>query len=78
MRVLGLAGLVLALAIVGYLIVGYLGEAGKAQDALQAMPGASPPGRPTDVTRRGLEQRLAPVLDQERQRIEATSKAVGQ
>jgi hypothetical protein len=77
MRVLGLAGLVLALAIVGYLIVGYLGEAGKAQDALQALPGASP-GRPVDVTRRGLEQRLAPVLDQERQRIEATSKAAGQ
>jgi hypothetical protein len=77
MRVLGLAGLVLALAIVGYLVVGYLGEAGKAQEALQAMPGTSP-GGPADVTRRGLERRLAPVLDQERQRIEATSKAVGQ
>lgn len=77
MRVLGLAGLVLALAIVGYLIVGHLGEAGKARDALQALPGASP-GSPADVTRRGLEQRLAPVLDQERQRIEATSNAAGQ
>jgi hypothetical protein len=77
MRILGLAGLVLALAIVGYLIVGYLGEAGKAQDALQALPGSSP-GRPVDVTRRGLEQRLAPILDLERQRIEATSKAAGQ
>jgi hypothetical protein len=49
-----------------------------AQGALQALPGASPPGSPADVTRRGLEQRLAPVLDQERQRIEATGKAVGQ
>jgi hypothetical protein len=77
MRILGLAGVVLALAIVGYLIVGYLGEAGKAQDALQTLPG-SPPGGPVDVTRRGLEQRLAPILDQERQRIEATSKAAGQ
>jgi type VI protein secretion system component VasK len=77
MRVLGLAGVVLALAIVGYLIVGYLGEAGKAQDALQALPG-SEPGRPADVSRRGLEQRLSPILDQERQRIEATSKAAGQ
>jgi hypothetical protein len=77
MRILGLAGMVLALAIVGYLIVGYLGEAGKAQDALQALPGSAP-GRPADVSRRGLEQRLAPILDQERQRIEATSKAAGQ
>jgi len=77
MRILGLAGVVLALAIVGYLIVGYLGEAGKAQDALQALPGSAP-GRPSDVSRRGLEQRLAPILDQERQRIEATSKAAGQ
>ena len=77
MRILGLAGVVLVLAIVGYLIVGYLGEAGKAQDALQALPG-SVPGRPADVSRRGLEQRLAPILDQERQRIEATSKAAGQ
>ena len=77
MRILGLAGVVLALAIVGYLIVGYLGEAGKAQDALQALPGSAP-GRPVDVSRRGLEQRLAPILDQERQRIEATSKAAGQ
>lgn len=77
MRVLGLAGLVLALAIIGYLIVGYLGEAGKAQDALQTIPGANP-GGPADVTKRGLEQRLAPILDLERKRIEDTSKAAGQ
>ena len=77
MRVLGLAGLVLALAIVGYLIVGYLGEAGKAQDALQTIPGTEP-GGPVDVTKRGLEQRLAPILDMERKRIEDASKAAGQ
>lgn len=77
MRVLGLAGLVIALAIVGYLIVGYLGEAGKAQEALQTVPG-SQPGQPADLTKRGLEQRLSPVLDQERKRVEETSKAAGQ
>lgn len=77
MRVLGLAGLVFALAIVGYLIVGYLGEAGKAQEALQSVPG-SQPGQPADLTKRGLERRLSPVLDQERKRVEETTKAVGQ
>jgi hypothetical protein len=76
MRIFGLAGVVLALAIVGYLILGYLGEAGKAKDALQTLPGSSP-GSPVDVTRRGIEQRLAPILEQERQRVEATSKAAG-
>jgi hypothetical protein len=74
MRIFGLAGVVLALAIVGYLILGYLGEAGKAKDALQTLPGSSP-GSPVDVTRRGIEQRVAPILDQERQRVEATSRA---
>ncbi len=77
MRVLGLAGLLIVLAIVGYLIVGYLGEAGKAQDALQTVPG-SQPGQPVDLTKRGLEQRLSPVLDQERKRVEETTKAAGQ
>ena len=77
MKVLGLAGLVLALAILGYLIVGYLGAVGKTQDALQTVPGATS-GAPVDVTKRGLEQRLAPVLDQERKRVEETSKAAQQ
>jgi len=77
MKVLGLAGLVIALAIVGYLIVGYLGEAGKAQEALQTVPG-SQSGQPTDLTKRGLEQRLSPILEQERRRIEETTKAAGQ
>jgi hypothetical protein len=77
MKVLGLAGLVIALAIVGYLIVGYLGEAGKAQEALQTVPG-SQSGQPMDLTKRGLEQRLSPILEQERRRIEETTKAAGQ
>ncbi|RPI01981.1 MAG: hypothetical protein EHM71_15775 [Zetaproteobacteria bacterium] len=77
MRVLGLAGVVLALAILGYLILGYLNEAGKAQEALRSLPptGSAPPA---DVSRRGLEQRLSPILDRERQRVEETDRAAGQ
>lgn len=76
MRILGLAGLVLALAIVGYLIVGYLGDVGKVQDALQTVPG-SPPGQPADLTKGGLERRLSPILDQARQRAEDANNAAG-
>ncbi len=81
MRILGIAGLVLALAIVGYLIVSYLQEGTKIQETLQTVPGASGAsqmGAPVDVTKRGLEQRLAPALNQERQRVEDTNKAVSQ
>ena len=81
MRILGIAGLVLALAIVGYLVVSYLQEGTKIQETLQSAPeapGASRPGEPVDVTKRGLEQRLAPVLDQERQRVQDTNKAANQ
>ena len=74
MKFLGIAGLVLALAIVGYLVVGYLGELGRTQDALQAVPGSGR-GQPVDVTRRGLEERLSPILDQERTRAEEATKA---
>jgi hypothetical protein len=77
MRILGLAGLVLALAIMGYLILGYLGEAGRVHDTLGAIQ-APRPGQPGDLTRRGLEQRLSPVLDQERKRVEETSRAANQ
>jgi hypothetical protein len=77
MRILGIAGLVLALAVMGYLVSSYLHEAGTAQDALRTVPGAPATG-PVDPTKRGLEQRLAPVLDQERQRVEETNKVVGQ
>jgi hypothetical protein len=76
MRILGIAGLVLALAIVGYLVVSYLGEAGRAQDALRAVPGSAGggEGQAVDPTKRGLEQRLAPILDQERKRVEDTNR----
>jgi hypothetical protein len=76
MRILGIAGLVLALAIVGYLVVSYLGEAGRAQEALRAVPGSAggEKGQAVDPTKRGLEQRLAPILDQERKRVEDTNR----
>jgi hypothetical protein len=77
MKILGLAGLVLALAVLGYLIVGYLSETGKVQDALRTSPG-SQAGQPVDVTKRGLQERLAPILDLERSRVEETTKATDQ
>lgn len=81
MKILGIAGLVLALAIVGYLVVSYLQEGAGIQETLRTVPGASGgsgPTPPVDVTRRGLEQRLAPALDQERQRVQDTNKAASQ
>jgi hypothetical protein len=81
MRILGIAGLVLALAIVGYLVVSYLQEGTKIQETLQTVPGTpstGQPGQPVDLTKRGLDQRLAPVLDQERQRVQDVNKAAGQ
>jgi hypothetical protein len=77
MKILGLAGLVLALAILGYLVVGYLSETGKVQDALRAVPG-SQTGQPADLSKRGLEERLSPTLDLERKRVEETTKALDQ
>ena len=81
MRILGIAGLILALAIVGYLVVSYLHEGTTIQETLRTVPGGSgtsQPGQPVDVTKRGLEQRLAPVLDRERQRVQDTNKAANQ
>ena len=78
MRVLGLAGLVLTLAIVGYLVVSYVQQGGRAQESLQAIPGPSTPGGPVEPTKRGLEKRLGPILDQERQRVQDTDKAADQ
>lgn len=81
MRILGIAGLVLALAVLGYLVVSYLQEGTKIQQTLQTAPGAAGPGQagqPADLTKRGLDQRLAPVLDQERQRVQDVNKATGQ
>jgi len=55
---------------------GYTGEAGRAQDALRAVPGSAggEKGQAVDPTKRGLEQRLAPILDQERKRVEDTNR----
>jgi hypothetical protein len=75
MRVLGLAGLVLALAIVGYLVASYMQQGGKIQESLQAMPSAQTTNGPVDPSKRGLEKRLAPILNQERQRVQETDKA---
>jgi len=81
MRILGIAGLVLALAIVGYLVVSYLQEGTKIQGALQSVPGApsaSQSGQPVDLTRRGIEQRLSPILEQERKRVQDANRAADQ
>ncbi len=81
MRILGIGGLVIALAIVGYLLVSYLQEGTKIQETLQAVPGSpgtGQAGQAVDLTKRGLDQRLAPVLDQERQRVQDANKAAGQ
>lgn len=78
MRVIGLVGLVLALAIVGYLVVSYVQQGGKVQESLQTIPGAPTTSGPLDPTKSGLEKRLAPILDQERQRAQETDKAADQ
>ncbi len=81
MRVLGIAGLVLALAIVGYLVVSYLQEGAKIQGTLQSVPGtpaASQSGQPVDLTRRGIEQRLSPILEQEQKRVQDANRASDQ
>ena len=78
MRILGIAGLVLALAVVGYLVVSYMGGVGITQEALQAIPGAESGSTTVDPTKRGLEQRLAPILDQERRRVEEAGTAAAQ
>jgi hypothetical protein len=78
MRVLGVAGLVLALAIVAYLVVSYLQEETNIQEALENVPGApsaSRTGQPVDLTRRGLEQRMSPILERERKRVEEANRA---
>ncbi len=78
MRIVGMAGLLLALALMGYLVVSYLHRADNAQELLRAFSGASSASGPVNLTKKGLEQRLAPVLDQERQRVEDTNKAADQ
>ena len=78
MRILGIAGLILALAIVGYLVVSYMREGARVQETLGILPGAPGATGAVDPTKRGLEQRLAPILDQERQRVQETNKAADQ
>ena len=81
MRILGIAGLVLALAIVGYLVVSYLQEGTKIQETLQSVPGApsaTQSSQPADLTRRGIEQRLSPILEQERKRVQDANRAADQ
>ncbi len=78
MRILGIAGLVLALAIAGYLVVSYLNEGTSVQETLRNFSGTPSTAGPLDPTKRGIERRLAPILDQERQRIQETNKAADQ
>ncbi len=78
MRVLGLVGLVLGLALVGYLVLGYLNDTASIQRTLQG--GAAPVGdvqssARTDLSRKGLEQRLSTVLDRTKERAEQADRA---
>ena len=78
MRLLGLVGLVLGLALVAYLVLTYLNEGSRIQGMLQG--GAAPVGESsaatrTDLSRKGLEQRLAPTLDRAKERAEQTDRA---
>ncbi|HSB73725.1 MAG TPA: hypothetical protein VLT62_30735 [Candidatus Methylomirabilis sp.] len=70
--------MLLALAIMGYLVVSYIQQGSEVQETLQAIPGSPTTRGPLDPTKRGLEQRLAPILDQERQRVQDTEKSAGQ
>jgi hypothetical protein len=77
MRVLGLFGLVLGLALVGYLVLAYLNDTASIQRTLQGAgaPGAETAGAPTGLGRKGLEQRLAPILDRAKERAAQADRA---
>jgi ABC-type iron transport system FetAB permease component len=78
MRVLGLIGLLLGLALVAYLVLGYLNETASTHRMLQeaAAPlGQAPGAAPTDLSRKGLEQRLSPVLDRAKERADQADRA---
>ena len=78
MRILGLAGLVLGLALIGYLVVAYLNEGTGIQATLDGGTtplGGEPAAGPRDLTHRGLQQRLAPILDRAKERAEPTDLA---
>ncbi len=78
MRILGIAGLVLGLAIVGYLVVSYLHGGRSVPETFRTILGTPSASGPVDPTKKGLERRLAPILDRERQRVEETNKAMNQ
>jgi len=78
MRILGLAGLLLGLAIIGYVVVAYLNEATRVQATLDGgtrAAGEAPRQSPRDLSRRGLEQRLSPILDGAKERAEQANRA---
>jgi len=76
-RVLGLVGLVLGLALVAYLVLAYLSDTANIQRTLQgasAPTGQMPGAAPTDLSRKGLEQRLSPILDRARERADQADR----
>ncbi len=75
MRVLGLVGLVLGLALVAYLVLAYLNDTASIQRTLQgATAPAGQDAAPTDLSRKGLERRLSPVLDRAKERAEQADR----
>ena len=77
MRVLGLVGLVLGMALVAYLALAYLNDTASMQQTLQgatAPEGQTPRAAPTDLSRKGLEQRLSPVLDRAKERADQADR----
>lgn len=78
MRILGLAGLLLGLAILGYVVVAYLNEATRVRATLDGgtrAAGEVPTQSSKDLSRRGLEQRLSPILDGAKERAEQANRA---
>lgn len=71
MRILGLVGLVLGLALVAYLVLAYLNDTAHIQSTLRGGPGPAGQTSSTasnDLSRKGLEQRLSPILDRAKER----------
>jgi hypothetical protein len=77
MRLLGLVGLVVGLALVAYLVLGYLNDTASIRQTLQgdAGPlGQAPVAAPTDLSRKGLEQRLSGVLGRAKERADQADR----
>jgi hypothetical protein len=78
MRVLGLVGLVLGLALVAYLVLAYLNDTASLQRTLQgttAPAGQTQGAASIDLGRKGLERRLSPALDRAKERAEQADRA---